>query len=57
MRYGTSKAPDSQEWFELDEPERLDLVIRYHIGAKLPIGENEKYRSARSRIHRPSRND
>ena len=46
MRYDASKAPDPQEWLELDESERLDLVKRYHIRAKLPVGENERLHAA-----------
>jgi len=45
MRYDASKAPDPQEWLELDESERLDLVKRY-IRAKLPVGENERLHAA-----------
>jgi hypothetical protein len=46
MRYDALKAPDPQEWLELDEQERLDLVKRYHIRAKLPVGENERLHAA-----------
>ena len=40
--YDASKAPDPQEWLELDESERLDLVISYHKRAKLPVGESNR---------------
>jgi hypothetical protein len=46
MPYDALKAPDPQEWLELDEQERLDLVKRYHIRAKLPVGENERLHAA-----------
>jgi hypothetical protein len=42
MLYDASKAPDPEEWLELDESERLDLVISYHKRAKLPVGENNR---------------
>ena len=42
MRYDASKAPDPEEWLELDEFDRLDQVIDYHKRAKLPIGENNR---------------
>ena len=46
MRYDASKSPDPVEWLELDESDRLDLVKRYHIRAKLPVGENERVHAA-----------
>jgi hypothetical protein len=46
MHYDASKAPDPQEWLELDELERLDLVISYHKLAKLPVGENNRLHAA-----------
>ena len=46
MRYDASKAPDPQEWLELDESKRLDLVISYHKRAKLPVGENNRLHAA-----------
>ena len=46
MRYDASKAPDPQQWLELEELEHLDLVKRYHIRAKLPVGENERLHAA-----------
>jgi hypothetical protein len=46
MRYDALKAPDPEEWLELDESDRLDLVKRYHIRAKLPVGENERLHAA-----------
>jgi hypothetical protein len=30
MRYDANKAPDPEEWLELDESERIDAVIAYH---------------------------
>jgi hypothetical protein len=46
MRYDASEAPDPEQWLELDEPDRLDLVKRYHIRAKSPVGENERLHAA-----------
>ena len=46
MRYDASEAPDPEQWLELDESDRLDLVKRYHICAKLPVGENERLHAA-----------
>ena len=42
MRYDASKAPDPMEWLELDESDRIDLVIAYHKHAKLPVGESAR---------------
>jgi hypothetical protein len=38
MKYNPNKQPNSDEWFCLDEIERMDLVTDYHkkIRAKLP---------------------
>jgi hypothetical protein len=30
MRYDADKAPDPEEWLELDESERIDAVMAYH---------------------------
>jgi hypothetical protein len=30
MRYDALKAPDPQDWLDLDEQERIDQVIDYH---------------------------
>jgi hypothetical protein len=40
-RYDPLEAPDPEEWLELDEQERIDLVREYHrrVGIHLP---NEK---------------
>jgi hypothetical protein len=46
MRYDASKSPNPDQWLELDESDRLDLVKRYHIRAKLPVGENERVHAA-----------
>ena len=46
MPYDALKAPDPQDWLDLDEQERIDLVKRYHIRAKLPVGENERLHAA-----------
>src|SRR6516164_9600323 len=42
MHYDASKAPDPEEWLELDEQDRIDQVIDYHKRSKLPVGENNK---------------
>ena len=42
MRYDADKSPDPEEWLELDESDRIDLVIDYHISAKQPVGESER---------------
>ena len=41
QRYDPLEAPDPEEWLELDEQERIDLVREYHrrAGIHLP---NEK---------------
>jgi hypothetical protein len=41
QRYDPLEAPDPEEWLELDEQERIDLVRDYHrrAGIRLP---NEK---------------
>jgi len=41
MHYDASKAPDPQEWLELDESERIDAVIAYHKCAKKPVGQDK----------------
>ena len=46
MRYDALKIPDPEAWLELDESERLYLVKRYHIRAKLPVAENERLHAA-----------
>ena len=42
MRYDAGKAPDPEQWLELDEFDRLDQVIDYHKRAKLAVGENDR---------------
>ena len=42
MHYDPSKAPDPEEWLELDESDRIDAVIAYHKHAKKPVGENNR---------------
>jgi hypothetical protein len=38
QQYDALVAPDEEEWLELEESERIDLVSQYHrrIGAELP---------------------
>jgi hypothetical protein len=42
MRYDALKAPDPQDWLDLDEQERIDQVIDYHRRYHLPMGESVK---------------
>ena len=42
MRYDATQAPDPEEWIELDEWGRINLVLDYHRRKKLPVGENER---------------
>jgi hypothetical protein len=42
MSYDASKAPDPEEWLELDEQERIDLAIEYHRRNHLPMGKSAK---------------
>ena len=42
MHYDADKAPDPQEWLELDEQERIDLAIAYHRHYHLPMGQSPK---------------
>jgi hypothetical protein len=42
LRYDADKAPDPQEWLELDESERIDLVIEYHRRRELQVGQSAK---------------
>jgi hypothetical protein len=41
-RYDASTAPDPQAWLELDEQERIELVIAYHRRYHLPMGQDPK---------------
>jgi hypothetical protein len=40
MRYNAGATPDPRAWLELDEQERIDLVIKYHRRNRQPMGEN-----------------
>jgi hypothetical protein len=40
MRYDAAKAPDPKAWLELDEQERIDLVLEYHRRHHMPMGES-----------------
>jgi hypothetical protein len=40
MRYDADKAPDPQEWLELDEQVRIDLAIAYHRRYHLQMGQD-----------------
>ena len=46
MRYDASRAPDPQEWLELDESERIDAVIDYHKRAKKTVGQDKRLHAA-----------
>jgi hypothetical protein len=37
MPYDALKAPDPQDWLDLDEQERIDQVIEYHRRHHLPM--------------------
>jgi hypothetical protein len=43
MRYDASDAPDPKAWLELDETERIDLIIDYHDRRNLPVGESARF--------------
>jgi Domain of unknown function (DUF1841) len=45
MRYDALKAPDPEDWLDLDEQERIDEVIEYHRRHHLPMGEKAKLHS------------
>jgi hypothetical protein len=36
-RYDPLKAPDAKEWLALDEDERMQLVIDYHVRARVEL--------------------
>jgi len=40
MHYNARRAPIPKEWLELDEQERLDLVIQYHRRDRLSVGQS-----------------
>jgi hypothetical protein len=46
MRYDAAKAPEPEEWLELDEQERIDLVIEYHRRHHMPMGGNANLHGA-----------
>ena len=46
MRYDALKAPDPEDWLDLDEQERIDQVIEYHRRNHLPLGGNAKLHGA-----------
>ena len=37
MRYDPNRQPDCEEWSDLDESERIDLVVDYHRGARIAV--------------------
>ena len=37
MRYDPDCPPDREEWSDLDESERIDLVVDYHRGARIAV--------------------
>ncbi len=45
MRYDPLIAPNAEEWHELDESERIDLIAQYHRRAKIRL-PNEQIHSA-----------
>jgi hypothetical protein len=42
MRYDALKAPDPEDWLDLDEQERIDQVIEYHRRHRMPMGGSAK---------------
>jgi hypothetical protein len=42
MPYDALKAPDPQDWLDVDEQERIDQVIKYHRRYHLPMGGSAK---------------
>jgi len=42
MRYDARKAPDPQEWLDLDESERIDQVLNYHRRRLLQVGQDAR---------------
>jgi hypothetical protein len=42
MRNDADKAPDPEIWLELDESERIDLIMAYHRRSREPVGQNAK---------------
>ena len=41
MRYGANDRPHSATWLELDEPERVDAVMAYHLRAGVKLENPE----------------
>jgi hypothetical protein len=41
MRYDADRQPDAQAWLDLDESERIDMVIDYHRRSRVKL-ENAK---------------
>ncbi len=41
MRYDPLTAPDAEEWHELDESERIDLIAQYHRRAKIRLPNDQ----------------
>jgi hypothetical protein len=46
MRYDADKAPDPEEWLELDEQARIDAVSAYHRRNRLQVGQSAKAHAA-----------
>jgi len=46
MRYDAQKAPDPEEWLELDESQRLDAVMAYHRRNRLSVGQSARMHAA-----------
>jgi len=46
MRYNADKAPDPEEWLELDESERIDAVMTYHRRNRLSVGQSARAHAA-----------
>jgi hypothetical protein len=42
MRYDADQAPDPEIWLELDESERVELVMAYHHRNGLSVGQCSK---------------
>jgi len=46
MRYDADKVPDPETWLQLDEQERIDLVIKYHRRHRQHMGQSPKVHGA-----------
>jgi hypothetical protein len=42
MRCNADKSPDPEEWLELDESGRLELIMAYHRRNRLSVGQSSK---------------